>query len=105
MNYDVKINLRPDGNVKAYASVNLNEEFAITGVKIMEGSKGIFVSMPSYKTNKGEFKDVCFPITKNARAEFSKAVLSAYDLELSHLQTKEQTPQEMPTQTHEMNGM
>ncbi len=102
MKYDVRIsNLRADGAIKAYASVNLNGEFAITGVKIMEGSKGTFVAMPSYKSN-GEYKDVCFPITKEARAEFNDAVIDAYEQALTQLQGKAQKQADMPTQTQDM---
>lgn len=102
MKYDVKIsNLKPDGSIKAFASVNLNNEFAITGVKVMEGAKGRFVSMPSYKTAKG-YNDVCFPITKEARQEFNDAVISAYEMAISQLLEKPQATEEMPTQSKEM---
>ena len=78
MKYDVKISsLKTDGNIKAFASVNLNEEFAVTGIKVMDGSNGLFVAMPSYKTERG-YKDVCFPITKESREELFDSILSAY---------------------------
>lgn len=44
------VNIYPskgDGPQKASATVNINGQFAIRGLKIMEGSKGLFVSMPS----------------------------------------------------------
>lgn len=44
------INIYPskgDGPQKASATININGQFAIRGLKIMEGSKGLFVSMPS----------------------------------------------------------
>ena len=45
MQYDVRIHsLRLDGNCRAHASVNINGCFAIRGVKVMESSKGLFVS-------------------------------------------------------------
>ena len=57
--YDVKIHsIRPDGTQKASASVNIYGDFAVRGVKLMEGSKGLFVSMPSYKAGNGEDRDV-----------------------------------------------
>jgi stage V sporulation protein G len=49
----------------------------------MEGPNGLFVSMPRFKDRNGEFKDYCFPCTKEARAEFDKAVLGAYDRTLT----------------------
>lgn len=46
MQYDVRIHsLRLDGNCRAHASVNINGCFAIRGVKVMESSKGLFVSI------------------------------------------------------------
>lgn len=56
MQYDVRIHsLRLDGNCRAHASVNINGCFAIRGVKVMESSKGLFVSMPSYRAGNGEY--------------------------------------------------
>lgn len=66
-------------NLKAFASVTLDDEFAVTGIKVMDGRNGLFVSMPSHKNNKGEYKDICFPITKDFRAELINAVLKEYE--------------------------
>ena len=84
MQIHVKI-YRPSakGPILADASVNLNGCFAVRGVKVMESSKGLFVSMPSYRAGNGEYKDICFPVTKEARQEFDSAVLNAYQQALS----------------------
>lgn len=87
MQYDVRIHsLRLDGNCRAHASVNINGCFVIRGVKVMESSKGLFVSMPSYRAGNGEYKDICFPVTKEARQEFDNAVLDAYQQALTQSQ-------------------
>ena len=79
LQYDVKIHsLYPEGSCRASASVNLNGSFAIRGLKVMEGTNGLFVSMPSYRTGNGEYKDICFPCTKEARSQLNEAVLHAY---------------------------
>lgn len=53
--YDVKIHsIHPEGTMRANASVNIYGDFAVRGVKVMEGAKGLFVSMPSYKAGNGE---------------------------------------------------
>lgn len=84
LRYDVKIHtIRPEGTLKATATVNINDTFAIRGIKLMEGSKGLFVSMPSYKAGNGEYKDICFPCTAEARKEFNQAVLNAYEQALT----------------------
>ena len=61
MQLEVRIHsIRPSDSIKGTASVNINGAFAIRGVKIIEGSNGLFVSMPSYKAG-NEYKDICFP--------------------------------------------
>ena len=91
LHYDVKIqSIRPEGTLRATATVNINDAFAIRGVKLMEGSKGLFVSMPSYKAGNGEYKDICFPCTSESRKEFDKAVIGAYEQALALGQDQEQ---------------
>ncbi|HPE16850.1 MAG TPA: SpoVG family protein [Oscillospiraceae bacterium] len=86
--YDVKIHsIHPEGTLRATASVNIYGDFAVRGVKVMEGSKGLFISMPSYKAGNGEYRDICFPCTKEAKAEFDSAVISAYQQTLAQGQS------------------
>lgn len=81
----VKIFPLENSKVKAMASITLDGDFVITGLKILEGSKGLFVSMPSKETGKTdangkkEYKDICFPVTAEARQIISDAVLTEYD--------------------------
>lgn len=97
MQYDVKINsIRPEGSLLATASVNLNGCFAIRGIKIMDGEKGPFISMPSYKTSSGKYNDICFPCTKEAHAEFTSAVLEAYGQALTQSQSRTHPAQGVP---------
>ncbi|MDL2293784.1 SpoVG family protein [Ruminococcaceae bacterium OttesenSCG-928-D13] len=79
LEYTVKIqSLRPgSGSLKGTASVNLNDQFAIRRVSIMESSKGLFVSMPGFKGFKG-YQDYCFPCTKESFTQFQNTVLDAY---------------------------
>jgi stage V sporulation protein G len=78
---DVRINsIVPDngGKLRATASVGMNGCFAVRGVKVYDGPKGLFVNMPSYKARNGEFKDYCHPVTKGFREQLNNAVLDAY---------------------------
>ncbi len=108
--YDVKIHsIRPEGSCKATASVNVYGDFAVRGIKVMEGSKGLFVSMPSYKAGNGEYKDICFPCTKEAKAEFDKTVMDAYQQTLAQGQAaaqKKESPEPRQEQSQPaMGGM
>ena len=95
MEMDVRIHsLSTSGNVLANASVTLNGCFAIRGVKVIDGEKGPFVSMPSYKGRDG-YKDICFPCTKEFRQQFQQTVLDAYQQALTQLpQRQQEAPQE-----------
>ena len=93
MKLDVKISsIRLEGNIRAYASINLNDCFAIRNVKVVDSSKGMFIAMPSYKAATGEYKDICFPVTKKFREELNNAVIVAYHQALTQSQQQGVTP-------------
>ena len=67
-------------NLKAFVSIELDECFAVTGIKVMDGKKGLFVSMPS-REGDDEYYDVAFPVTKKFREELYDAILTAFEAE------------------------
>ena len=98
MKIDVKIGtIRPEGNIRAIASINLNDCFAIRNVKVMDSTKGLFVAMPSYKTGNGEYKDICFPVTKVFREQLNQAVLQSYEHVLTQNHEQNQRKAELST--------
>ena len=70
------------GNIKAIASVSLDGMFVVKGLKVMDGRKGLFVSMPqeSYPGQGGQTKysNLFFALTNSARMELQEVVLQAY---------------------------
>nr|WP_308545743.1 SpoVG family protein [uncultured Lachnoclostridium sp.] len=95
---DVGVNpVENGGNIKAYASVNIDGAFAIKNLRIIESSKGLFVAMPSVKKHKGGYDEIFFPITKESRVALNDAVIAAYELKLNmadnHTQEKKDTPE------------
>lgn len=97
LNLDVRVHPTPNGgNLKAYASVNIGSAFAVKNLRIIEGSKGLFVAMPSVKNHKGEYDDIFFPITTESREALNKAVITAYEQKLemadNHTQEQKDTP-------------
>ena len=75
------------GNVKAIASVSLDGMFVVKGLKVMDGRKGLFVSMPqetfSGKDGQKQYSNLFFPLTNSAKSELQEAVLDAYRLSLN----------------------
>ena len=57
----------------------LDDCFLVKNVRVVEGEKGLFVSLPSRRNVKGEWVEHCFPMTKELRAKLSAAVLEAYE--------------------------
>lgn len=98
------------GGTRAYASVTIDGCFGVRGIKIVEGGKdGLFVSMPSRKTQDG-YKDVCFPVTAEFRNELHHAVMDAYHQTLAMVQTapvSQAAPVKMeaPKAGQQMSGM
>jgi stage V sporulation protein G len=78
---DIRVKkVQGEGKLKAYVSVTFEECFVVHNMKVIDGKSGVFVAMPSRKTNKGEFKDVAHPITIDFRASLQDAILEAYAL-------------------------
>lgn len=88
MKIDVRINsLTPrEGNVKAIASANLDDCFAVKNIRVVEGKNGLFVSMPSYMGQDGEYHDLCFPTPPELRKQLNNAVSEAYKQAIIQLQ-------------------
>ena len=69
------------GKVRAFFDLMTQEGFTIKGFKIIEGINGLFVSMPSQKSNDGEYYDSVFA-SKELRDELNKFALDAYGSQL-----------------------
>ncbi len=89
MRVEAKIHALHSGPILADASVSLNGCFAIRGIRVVSGSNGPFVSMPSYKAKDG-YRDICFPCTKEFHQQFHQAVLDAYQQALTQLPQRQQ---------------
>lgn len=102
--YDVRIfGAKSSGTQRASATVDINGVFAVRGVKVLESSKGLFVAMPQYKVG-ADYKDICFPCTKEAREQFNSAVMKAYEQALSQTQGQTQQAAAVPEATQTMSG-
>ena len=67
------------GKMLALASIVLNDQLQIRGLRIMEGENGLFVGYPNDPFYKGEdFRSLCFPITRQLREHIENCVLEKY---------------------------
>lgn len=77
----VRLVLRDDSKLKAVASITIDDCFVIHDIKIIEGTEGYFIAMPSRKTQEGEYKDIVHPIKTETREQIIKLVLEAFEAE------------------------
>ena len=77
----VRIVKKDDSKLKAVASVTFDDCFVVHDIKVIEGTEGYFIAMPSRKTNDGEYKDIAHPIKTETREELIKVILTAFEEE------------------------
>jgi stage V sporulation protein G len=69
----------PCGKTRAFVRIILDECLQITGLRIIEGANGLFVSYPQDISYKGEgYRSCVAPLTKPVRDHIENKVLDAY---------------------------
>ena len=69
---------REGSHTKGLARMYIGDSFVVQNISVVEGKNGLFVSMPAYKTDRGDYQNIAFPITKDFRRKLFDAVLNAY---------------------------
>ena len=80
---EVRIMLKNEDKLKAFANITFDNEFVVRGLKVISGSQGYFVSMPSRRKKDGTFQDLAHPITNDLRKKIEARVLDAFESELN----------------------
>lgn len=88
---EVRIRLvkKDDTKLKAVASVTFDNCFVVHDIKIINGSEGSFISMPTKRTPSGEYKDIVHPLNTETREALKTAILEEYEKVLT-TQTSEE---------------
>lgn len=72
--------------LKAIVSVTFDESFVVHDIKVIQGTNGLFIAMPSRKIQDGTFKDIVHPINSDFREQISMAVLDKYSEALAEME-------------------
>ncbi len=83
---EVRVTIRTDDKLKAFASITFDDCFVIRGLKVIEGNKGLFVAMPSRRRPDGSFQDIAHPINNTMRDKIEDKVIGMYREELAKLE-------------------
>lgn len=70
---------RDGGRLKAYATVVFDNCFIIRDLKVIEGQKGLFVSMPSRKRKDGSFRDIVHPLNVDMRTKIEQGIIEEFE--------------------------
>ena len=77
------------GKMLAKASIVLNDQLQVRGLRIMDGENGLFVGYPNDPFYKGEdFRSICFPMTRQLREHIENCVLEKYQASLDPVDWK-----------------
>lgn len=68
-----------EGNLKAIASVVLDNCVAVHDIKVIQGNSRLFVAMPSRKGEDGAYRDIVHPMGSDTRTSFEEEILGAYE--------------------------
>ena len=68
--------------IKAFVDVSINDALLIKGIRIVEGNKGLFVSMPVEQGKNEKWYERVRCLNKSIRDEIANAVLTAYSGEI-----------------------
>ncbi|MEO2068784.1 MAG: SpoVG family protein [Desulfurobacteriaceae bacterium] len=66
------------GNIKAVASIKINDILEIKDIKIVYSNNGYFIQMPSKKTKNGEYIPIVNPLNKDLYLHIRRKILDEY---------------------------
>ena len=67
-----------DRPLKAFCDIVVNDALLIKGVRVMEGQKGLFVSMPREQARDEKWYDTIRCLTQELRDQITDVCLKAY---------------------------
>ncbi len=64
--------------LKAFVSIIIDDCFVVSDIKIIEGTSGLFISMPSKKRKNGTFRDIAHPLNNETRRQLEETIITEY---------------------------
>lgn len=67
-----------EDKLKAYVTITFDHCFVVRDLKIIRGTNGLFVSMPSRKRKDGTYKDIAHPLNNETRRMIEEKIIAEY---------------------------
>ena len=92
---EIRVHLRNEEKLKAFVTVTFDSCFVVRNMKVIDGTKGLLLCMPSRKLPNGNYKDIAHPISMEFRKFLEEKILGAYHSEVKKAgATGETSPQD-----------
>ena len=76
---DIKIYPVGEDKLRAFVSIVLDHCFRISDIKIIQGSQGRFLSMPSKRRKDGSYRDIAHPLNSEMRQYLEETIFRKFD--------------------------
>ena len=75
---EVRIFPVEEEKLKAFVSIIIDDCFVVSDIKIIHGTSGLFISMPSKKRKNGTFRDIAHPLNNETRRMIEEKIIAEY---------------------------
>ena len=72
-----------EDKLRAYVTITFDHCFVVRDLKIIRGTSGLFVSMPSKKRRDGTYKDIAHPLNNETRRMIEERIIGEYQKALA----------------------
>jgi stage V sporulation protein G len=76
--------VKDNDKLKAYASIVFDDCFVIRDLRVISGTTGLFVAMPSRKRKDGSFRDTAHPLNMETRDKIERSILETYKQKIAN---------------------
>ena len=70
--------LSSQGRLKAFVDLSISDALIVRGLRVVDGHKGLFVSMPQEQGKDKKWYDTIRCVSRDVRTEIAQCVLKAY---------------------------
>ena len=68
-----------EDKLRAYVTITFDHCFVVRDLKIISGTSGLFVSMPSKRRKDGTYKDIAHPLNNETRRMIEEKIIAQYE--------------------------
>lgn len=76
---DIRVFPVDEEKLKAFVTIVFDACFVVSDIKVIHGSSGLFISMPSKRRKNGTFRDVAHPLNSETRRMIEERILAKYE--------------------------